>query len=93
VTNFQNNPQHVRVLANEMFAIKLRMRIGPPVGQFESLSLGVEHLIGEMSKRKREIRRLISEFRNSSRHPFPNRTETVSFAVLQSNRDRELEIR
>ena len=31
VVKFQNNPQHVRVLANEMLAARLAMRIGLPV--------------------------------------------------------------
>ncbi|HEV2172084.1 MAG TPA: HipA family kinase, partial [Nitrospira sp.] len=31
VTKFQNNPQHVRVLANEMFATELGLRLGLPL--------------------------------------------------------------
>ena len=31
VTKFQNNPQHVRVLANEMLATNLGLALGLPV--------------------------------------------------------------
>ena len=31
VTKFQNNPQHIRVLANEMFATKLGLKLGLPM--------------------------------------------------------------
>src|SRR5438876_11597371 len=31
VTKFQNNPQHIRVLANEMFATELALKLGLPM--------------------------------------------------------------
>jgi hypothetical protein len=31
VTKFQNNPQHIRVLANEMFATRLGLALGLPM--------------------------------------------------------------
>jgi hypothetical protein len=33
VTKFQNNPQHIRVLANEMLATKLGLALGLPIPQ------------------------------------------------------------
>lgn len=46
VTKFQNNPQHVRVLANEMFATALGLRLGlplPPVRVIEVSEWLIEH--------------------------------------------------
>lgn len=46
VTKFQNNPQHVRVLANEMFATELGLRLGlplPPVRVIEVSEWLIEH--------------------------------------------------
>jgi hypothetical protein len=39
VTKFQNNPQHVRVLANEMFATRLGLALGPPMARVEERSV------------------------------------------------------
>ena len=39
VTKFQNNPQHVRVLANEMFATRLAQWLGLPVPQVEVIDI------------------------------------------------------
>jgi len=46
VTKFQNNPQHVRVLANEMLATRLGRELGipmPPVEVIEVSDWFVEH--------------------------------------------------
>jgi hypothetical protein len=39
VTKFQNNPQHVRVLANEMFATRLGQWLGLPVPRVEVIEV------------------------------------------------------
>jgi hypothetical protein len=39
VTKFQNNPQHVRVLANEMFATRLAQWLGLPVPRVEVIEI------------------------------------------------------
>ena len=39
VTKFQNNPQHVRVLANEMFATRLAEWLGLPVPRIEVIEV------------------------------------------------------
>lgn len=39
VTKFQNNPQHVRVLANEMFATRLGQALGLPMPQVEVIEV------------------------------------------------------
>ena len=46
VTKFQNNPQHVRVLANEMLATNLGQRLGLPMPRVEVIDVSdwfVEH--------------------------------------------------
>jgi hypothetical protein len=46
VTKFQNNPQHVRVLANEMLATRLGLALGlpmPPVAVIEVCDWLIEH--------------------------------------------------
>lgn len=46
VVKFQNNPQHVRVLANDLMASRLAERIGLPVAQTEVVEVGawlIEH--------------------------------------------------
>jgi hypothetical protein len=46
VTKFQNNPQHIRVLANEMFATRLGLRLGlpmPKVAVIEVCQWLIEH--------------------------------------------------
>jgi len=40
VVKFQNNPQHLRVLANELLATKLADRIGLPVAPVEVIEVG-----------------------------------------------------
>lgn len=42
VVKFQNNPQHVRVLANEMLATRLAARLGLPVPQVEVVEVPAE---------------------------------------------------
>jgi hypothetical protein len=54
---------------------------------------GLEKLVEQMSKRRGDIRRLISEFRNSTRHPFSNWTDPASFALLPSTHNAGIEIR
>ena len=39
VTKFQNNPQHIRVLANEMLATKLGMALGLPMSRVEVIEV------------------------------------------------------
>jgi len=39
VTKFQNNPQHIRVLANEMFATRLAQWLGLPVPRVEVINV------------------------------------------------------
>src|SRR6266446_1943037 len=39
VTKFQNNPQHVRVLANEMLATKLGLALGLPMPRVEVIDV------------------------------------------------------
>src|SRR4029077_21139082 len=39
VVKFQNNPQHVRVLANEMFATRLAKWLGLPVPEVEAIEV------------------------------------------------------
>ncbi len=39
VTKFQNNPQHIRVLANEMFATRLAQWLGLPVPRVEVIEV------------------------------------------------------
>ncbi len=46
VVKFQNNPQHIRVLANDLLASKLGLRIGLPMPEAEVIEVGdwlVEH--------------------------------------------------
>ncbi len=46
VTKFQNNPQHVRVLANEMFANRLGLTLGLPMPRVETIAVSdwlIEH--------------------------------------------------
>jgi hypothetical protein len=39
VTKFQNNPQHVRILANEMFATRLGLALGLPMARVEVIDV------------------------------------------------------
>ena len=39
VTKFQNNPQHIKVLANEMFATRLGLLLGLPLPQVEVIDV------------------------------------------------------
>src|SRR6202035_2701063 len=39
VTKFQNNPQHVRVLANEMLATRLGLALGLPMPRVEAIEV------------------------------------------------------
>jgi hypothetical protein len=39
VTKFQNNPQHVRVLANEMLATRLGLALGLPMPRVEVIEV------------------------------------------------------
>ena len=46
VTKFQNNPQHVRVLANEMLATRLGLALGLPMARVEVIEVSdwlIEH--------------------------------------------------
>src|SRR5713226_1431403 len=46
VTKFQNNPQHIRVLANEMLATKLGLALGLPMPRVEVVEVSdwlIEH--------------------------------------------------
>jgi hypothetical protein len=46
VTKFQNNPQHTRVLANEMLAARLAEAIGLPVARPEVVDVGTQLIDG-----------------------------------------------
>jgi hypothetical protein len=39
VTKFQNNPQHIRVLANEMLATRLGLALGLPMPTVEAIEV------------------------------------------------------
>ena len=39
VTKFQNNPQHIRVLANEMLATNLGLALGLPMPRVEAIDV------------------------------------------------------
>jgi hypothetical protein len=39
VTKFQNNPQHIRVLANEMLATNLGLALGLPMPRVEVIEV------------------------------------------------------
>lgn len=46
VVKFQNNPQHIRVLANEMFATRLGLKLGLPMPRVEVIDVSdrlIEH--------------------------------------------------
>ena len=46
VTKFQNNPQHIRVLANEMLATNLGLALGLPMPRVEVIEVSdslIEH--------------------------------------------------
>ena len=46
VTKFQNNPQHIRVLANEMLATRLGIALGLPMPRVEVIEVSgwlIEH--------------------------------------------------
>ena len=46
VTKFQNNPQHIRVLANEMFATRLGLQLVLPMPQVQMVEVSdwlIEH--------------------------------------------------
>jgi hypothetical protein len=49
VTKFQNNPQHIRVLANEMLATRLGLALGLPMARVEVIEVSdwlIEHTEG-----------------------------------------------
>jgi len=46
IVKFQNNPQHVRVLANESFAGRLALRIGVPVPPLAFVDMAPELIQG-----------------------------------------------
>jgi len=49
VTKFQNNPQHIRVLANEMLATRLGLKLGLPMPQVQVIGVSdwlIEHSPG-----------------------------------------------
>lgn len=54
VTKFMNNPQHVRVLANEMLATNLGLRLGLPMSRVEVIEVS-ECLIENTEKLRVEV--------------------------------------
>src|SRR5271169_5807551 len=46
VVKFQNNPQHLRVLANELLGTRLAARLGLPVPRVEVVEVGPELISG-----------------------------------------------
>ena len=52
VTKFQNNPQHIRVLANEMLATRLGLLLGLPMPRVEVMGVSdwlIEHSAAAIS--------------------------------------------
>jgi hypothetical protein len=58
VTKFQNNPQHVRVLANEMFATNLGQWLGLPMPRVEVIDVS-ERLIQHTDDLRVEVARAV----------------------------------
>ena len=53
VTKFQNNPQHIRVLANEMLATNLGLALGLPMPRVEVIEVSdwlIEHTEGSPNR-------------------------------------------
>jgi len=72
VVKFQNNPQGVRILANEMFAGKLALALGLPVPQPEVIEVGdwlIEHTPELYVQWGQERLRCASGFQFGSRFP------------------------
>jgi hypothetical protein len=72
---FQNNPQHRRILVNEMLGTKLAARLGLPTvpaaiceDDYDALVRLLEHLY----QRRARVAGLILEAKKSNRQPFPN---------------------
>jgi HipA-like protein len=83
VVKFRNNPQHVRILANEMLASRLALRIGLPVAQPAVVEVPRE-LVADPSFPQMEIgtRRepCAAGFQFGSRYPgAPHRTLVLDF--------------
>ncbi|MGH9862135.1 MAG: HipA family kinase [Candidatus Acidiferrales bacterium] len=53
VTKFQNNPQHVRILANEMLAARLAVALGLPVARAEVVKVEADLINGTPELRVR----------------------------------------
>jgi hypothetical protein len=65
-----------------------------PEEWYEGDRASLERVVGELSNRRGIIRKLISEFRNSIRNPFPNWRDSPSFAIpFVTSRDERQEIR
>lgn len=64
-----------------------------PEEWYEGDRAGLERLTEQLAKRRGTIRKLIGEFRDSSRNPFPNWSKAVNFAVMPAMHDRGFEIR
>jgi hypothetical protein len=52
-----------------------------PEEWYEGDGTGLERLIDGLSRRRKSLRKLITEFRKSGRNPFPNWQESTGFAV------------
>ena len=83
VVKFRNNPQGVRILANEMLAAKLALAIGLPVSQPEVIEVSdwlIEHTPELYMQWGRERVRCVSGFQFGSRFPCdPLRTPVYDF--------------
>jgi HipA-like kinase len=79
--------------AEEMDAHTIwRCATGIPEEWYEGDRVGLERLVETLCRRRTAIRRLIDEFRRSSRNPFPNWRESPADSVMPlAARDRSLE--
>jgi hypothetical protein len=101
---YANNCVYERVMGWEAFEPALsraeqmdahaiwRCAAGIPEEWYEGDRVGLERLVETLCRRRPTIRRLIGEFRKSSRNPFPNwRESPADSAMPLAARDRSLE--
>src|SRR5215467_6698529 len=59
VTKFQNNPQHVRVLANEFFASRIGISLGLPIPEPQLIEVSTESMFTRVAN-KQEFPRVLA---------------------------------
>jgi hypothetical protein len=65
-----------------------------PEEWYEGNRVGLERLVETLYHRRSTIRKLISEFRKSSRNPFPNWRESLAdLPLISRQEDRSIEVR